>query len=464
MIQRAAFLAALCLLAAACASPPSAAPTLTAPPRVSQTATPPAPAEARGPWLMLPAPGGLWAYDTRSGSLDQVETLHLLAPQDVAAIPAPSGGRIAYITGINGIEQLTLHIRSLAAGEHHRIPILADEHLPPQGAGAGDPRAEAVRALFEAVSIAWSPDGTRLAFTAVLETPRAELYLLDVRDLWDPDAPLPIRRLTDGPGHTLQPAWAPGGEDLVYVAAERFDGESWGEVRTVPASGGASRLLAPAAGPGVETFLGWHGPDRLLLHARAPSCGSDALRTVDLAGRNETPAWSGPFNAAAYASRSGALLVAVDRFAASCPGAAAEGLYRLSGPGAEPVRITTGEAFLPVWDGASGLFFARTGSAVLAVGPGGSAVELQGPEPVLPSAAPDGTLAWALGGGVWTGALNGAPAQIFAGPAAAPAWSPDGQTLYFLGEAGLYRAASPGFEPELVGIGDFSGIAFWLDQ
>ena len=70
-------------------------------------------------------------YDTSGEALTHPETRVPLAPQDSTAMPAPAGGRFAYITGRNGIEDLALNVLTLPAGEIQSITLIPPEHMPP---------------------------------------------------------------------------------------------------------------------------------------------------------------------------------------------------------------------------------------------------------------------------------------------------------------------------------------------
>ena len=90
-------------------------------------------------------------------------------------------------------------------------------------------------------------------------------------------------------------------------------------------------------------------------------------------------------------------------------------------------------------------------------------VQLPAPEPTLPEANDSGVLVWASGqSGIWLAGLAESQRQVFDQPAFTPAWSLEGETLYFFAEEGLYLALAPAFEPVLIGEGLISGGAFWL--
>jgi len=432
---------------------------------VAVTAVPTEPLS--GPWLMLPGPDGLWAYDLASGELNLVETRHLLAPQDITAMPAPAGGLVAYITGENGIDQLTLNILRLPRAQAQTVSLVAPEFEPATSTQPGEPAAEALRALFEVTSLAWSPDGRLLAFTGLLEGPTADLYLLPVARGDVPTGPGPTVRLTDDPAQATQPFWSPDGQTIIYAGLEDFGmgaGYTMTNVWAARADGSGVRTLYDASASGGEFFLGWLDETTLLVHSWGPNCGNERLRTINVETGTQAPVWDGPFNGAAFDPSGGRVLISIDRFTSQCEGAAAQGLYLLPGPGKERARLLQDEAFLPVWDGTANLFFARTPSAVFSVDLGGSVLQLQAPEPLLPAASRGGDLAWASPlSGLWVAHLGSEARQIYAQPASTPAWSPGGDALFFFAEAGFFRASAPDFTPELIREGLTGAGAFWLN-
>ncbi len=428
----------------------------------TDTAVPPSPTEViSGPWLMLPGPDGLWAFDTADGSFALVENRHLLAPQDITAMPSPAGGSVAFITGVNGIEELTLNVISLPGLSLRTQQLIAPERYPPANAQPGDPSVEAVRALFEVTSIAWAPDGQSIAFTGILEGPSADLYILPV------DRPV-LHRLTETQGHEIQPIWTSDGRHVVYAAVETFGtgaGYTMSGVWRANTDGSGSTLLYDTGESGGESFVGWLDESTLLVHSWSAVCGNEKLRKIDVESGIAAPVWEGPFNGVALDPRTGNILLSLDTFTANCSEAVEQGLYFISGTGNKTVRITSDEAFLPNWDSVAGFFLARTPTAVLAVGPGGSTFQLQGPEPSLPAANRAGGFAWASPiSGIWIAHLNEEARQVYFMPAFIPVWSPNGNTLYFFAEGGFYAAFAPLFEPQLLKEGLASGGAFWLEK
>ncbi len=90
-------------------------------------------------------------------------------------------------------------------------------------ATGGDVR-QVTQGDFDHLSPAWSPDGTRLAYTA---NPDPNADLTNVADVWTvPVSGMePPGRLTRGIGPVLAPAWSPDGSRIAYVG---HDNSCWG--------------------------------------------------------------------------------------------------------------------------------------------------------------------------------------------------------------------------------------------
>jgi Tol biopolymer transport system component/imidazolonepropionase-like amidohydrolase len=79
---------------------------------------------------------------------------------------------------------------------------------------------------------AWSPDGTRLAFTSD-RAGGMDIWIRDLRTGGD-------RRLTSLPDAEMAPAWSPDGRSIVFVANQAYE---QGELYVVPADGGEPRKI-----------------------------------------------------------------------------------------------------------------------------------------------------------------------------------------------------------------------------
>ncbi|GAB4578298.1 MAG: hypothetical protein Fur0022_10330 [Anaerolineales bacterium] len=426
-----------------------------------------------GPWLVIITPDGAWVVSAEDSTLARVVDVPILAPQDTFAMPAPHGGFAAFITGNSRLQDLTLHILTLPRNLTRTIPLTLPEYAVQADALPGDPALEAARALVELTSLAWAPDGSRLAFMGMREGPTSDLYTFSMDEFWTAmpeDDAEGLIRWTDGPSQGILPNWSPDGRYILHAGVNTLGtgaGYDMAGVWVVDTlTGEVQEVYTPA--DGAEIFVGWQDEDTFLVHSWSPVCGNENLRAVDIPSGEIRMIWDGAFNGVAFTREEGqgALLISVDQYLADCSPNLGPGLFLLFGPeylGLD--TIVSEEAFLPVWDAQARLFFARTADKVYAIEMDEDVIvirPLMAPEPALPSASADGKLAWALRSGIWVGSLNTETVQIFASPASLPIWSPDGQTLFFVAEEGLYAAHAPEFVPQLIGEGLLGTGAFWV--
>ena len=57
--------------------------------------------------------------------------------------------------------------------------------------------------------MAWSPDGSQLAFIGAVNGPTSDLYVYDL-------AEDQVRQLTDGLAHAANPIWSPDGKHIFH--------------------------------------------------------------------------------------------------------------------------------------------------------------------------------------------------------------------------------------------------------
>ncbi|HEV8470647.1 MAG TPA: S9 family peptidase [Candidatus Limnocylindria bacterium] len=116
--------------------------------------------------------------------------------------------------------------------------------------------------------IAWSPDGTKLAYTA---NAAGKGFAVHIVDATTGDT----RALTDGARDDFQPRWSPDGQRLAYWS-RRESTRTNADLFVVPASGGEARRLETRGGVDGESIDGRWSPD-----------GSRISFTTDTRGRQE---------------------------------------------------------------------------------------------------------------------------------------------------------------------------------
>lgn len=285
---------------------------------------------------------------TRTMRIDDV--LALTVPSQPAL--SPDGGRLAYVLGGIDVDadRATSAIwleeggaaRALTHGTSDNAPVfspagdeiafLREGQLWTLPLAGGEPR-QRTRIPLGAGAAVWSPDGTRIAFTAPVAKESGETetdeqraaregapivtdavdYMIDgawfvrgvrqqlhVLDLAEDR----VRRLTDGDVHVDSPAWSPDGGTLVYTArpegASDLDARAAVHAMAPEDPAAAPRIVAFADGlaatvtfvPDGESLIvvGWTGEPRG--HAGLFRVDLASGRTTDLAGsldRNVMP-------------------------------------------------------------------------------------------------------------------------------------------------------------------------------
>lgn len=415
-----------------------------------------------GPWLVLnTAPNGtgegsLWVVNPDGSGLRQVfASPYALSPHESSAAVAPSGGYVAFISQSDGnLHNLTLNLLTLPDGLVQVItPLTTLETEPAPEALGGDPALEAARAVFEATSLAWSPDGRKLAFMGMMQGPTSDLYVYSLDD----DTTI---RLTDGPAQAYGPEWSPDSRSIVHFGVSSFGtgaGYNMEGVWAAAADGSAVVTLYDPSGSGAEEFIGWVAPDTFIVNSWDAGCGRRDLRAVNAeTGETLNTLWKGAFSEVAFTNR-GELLLALPgdiTGQAGCGVAGMEpGLYLIQSWEGAAKRAYEGAPFWsrPTWSAEMEVFFAQTEGGAVQVAPDGQVTELPAPGPMTPVVSTDGQW-WAWNGwgwsstptGMWIGAVGESPTQVFEGAVPTTTWAPDRPVLFFLSEDRLYMANRDG--------------------
>jgi dipeptidyl aminopeptidase/acylaminoacyl peptidase len=410
-----------------------------------------------GPWWVFQTHDGLWAINPDASGLTQLSGRISILPVDFADSVASQGGKLAFITSSDSVRRadLSLEILSLPDGSIRKLTSLTSpETEPDPDSVPGDPEFEAVRAVADLHSFAWSPDGNSLAFMGVIGGPTSDLYVysLDTGD---------ITRLTDGPSQAISPTWSPDSEFIVHSGVDTLGTGAGYLMRGVWAARADNSsvldLYPIPQGSGNEVVVGWISPDRFLVYTWSVICGPRSLRTYNLADGSEETLWNGFFSNVALDLNRGNVLLTIDEMTANCNEGGVQGIFLFQTGQMTAFEVLEFGVYKMSWVPEVDRFLARFGVDLLAIGPEGEASKLASApienDPVIPT---DGTH-WAFSGtdqiggaGVWVGDFGQSAGQVFSGGAWGLSWSPGGEGFFFFADGGLHFAPAPNFSPILV--------------
>lgn len=465
--------AALGLAALACSlSSPSTGPSTSAPspppatssPLAQTQAAPEGDLELTGPWWTFSTSVGFFAINPDGSGLTRFYPDEILPPHVHRIQASASGGHLAFLTG-NGIYNTTLHVVSFPdLAPVAEKALTSEDSEPGPGASPGDPSGEAVRAMIDAPSLAFSPDGRDLAFMGAIQGPTSDLYVLSL-------ATGDTTRLTDGPSQGYQPVWSPDGRYIVHTGVRTFGsgaGYAMEGIWAAQADDSGVVTLYDPSDSGAEQVLGWVDNTTFVVHSWDTFCGPNNLRLFDVGTQQSVVLWPEYFQSVAFDPLDATALAAVSSEECNSDGQA--GLFSVPADGRAPLRFVEDKARRVTWSPEAELFLASTEFGVLAIDSDGQFVDLdvpQGAEGLPAVAAGSRDLAW-RGQSLWVGPLLGSidnpPREVFAEPVYRATWDPSGQSILFFADRGLYVAVRPEFTPKLVaeGLHNRNGYAGWV--
>ncbi len=310
------------------------------------------------------------------------------------------------------------------------------------GDEVGNPAFEALRAMQMPGSIAWSPDGTRLAFVAARDADSADVYLLNIADK-------SVTRLTEEPGHAYELNWSPDGQFLEFLSAHSFGtgaGSLMESLWVYDFQNNQSQLLENLESGG-ETFLAWTDISHFLISSWGTICEGYSLRLVNAVRSFNEVIVDGCFSGIAYDPEKKQGMFAVTEFNyeyCNCGEPLDPGLMifgeGIGYPSAGDIGTKKFEqldaytvSFVP-----QGNFFVIYGYDAQQFIFDENFVNLEIPAEVVqftPYAAPNGERwAWSsyLESGLWvTTEQHANPVKVSDVFSGVPLWSQDGQTIYF---------------------------------
>ena len=458
-------------------SPPSEhQPPTTSPTNIPDQPAPPAPDElpsispapegslsSQGPWFVFSGPGSLWALNADGSGLTQIADEVVKWNRDWTSGVSPSGGHVAYISGQDDFYNLALNIYSFQSDESRLITPLVSPELEPDPDVTFE-RVEAIESIAYFDSLAWSPDGSQLAFIGALDGLSSDLYIYLLADG-------SIIRLTDGPSQAYQLSWSPDGKNILHYGVETFGtGAGYALTGTYAARADDSGIIT-LSGPfsGDEIVVGWLDARSAVVYSWSPSCEVHDLHSLNIETSAETMLFAGPFRDAVMEPASGSIIVLVSESSDFCAQDAGQGLHLIP-RGGSPFHLLKDKPSGVLWSPDAGQFFARTEFGVVAVSTAGDWVPLETLTGKYPAANPlDKSLAWYGGdSGLWLSPFQVTPdgpqpQQVFDQRVLFASWDPSGQYLLFMGEDYVSVLHRPSMQIFTVAEGVGGRVGVWVN-
>ena len=407
-----------------------------------------------GPWWIFSDPEGLFAINPDGSGLTQFYYGPINSPWSRQILVSNSGGHLAYLIGES--YDATLKIT------HFPWRTLVTEK--PLLSFNSDLDMDAMRAIVEFQSMAFSPDGRFLAFMGAIDGPTSDLYLFSLETF-------ETIQLTDGPSQAYQPVWSPDGKYIVHTGVSTFGtgaGSSLTGIWAYVVENADAISLYDPSGSGSEKIIGWVDNQTFVVHSWDMSCGAHNLRTFNIETKESTTLWAESFRSIAFDQSSAVALLSSNDGECSPDGGA--GIYIVPADGNAPYRIVEDTGPQVIWSQDVNLFLVSGEFGPMAVDSRGQFIDLDMPQgaQVFPAVAPGSRdLAWP-GESLWIGSLLGSidnpPKEIFNEPVYTVTWVPDGQSVIFFADSGLYIAHQPDYTPILIaeGLDNRNGYSGWM--
>ncbi|MBN1428570.1 MAG: PD40 domain-containing protein [Anaerolineae bacterium] len=456
---------------------PSRTPSPSLTPTIAPSSTPDMPLSENGPWLVFLANDELWAMNPDGTGLTQLTRIpdRKLSRFEVNRITLANGSReIAYIASESTSQSSShwLHILRFPGGLDKQVAALDS------GTGSDEDQLELD---YMPLDLAWSPDGTQLAFTGATYGPTLDVYT------YTPFTNK-ILRLTDGSMHAWNLLWSPDGRYILHTANPWFEGSGSrledGVVWAVRADG---TERAKNFGRGAH-YKGWLSYDTLLLYT-GPSilCGYE-LRTLNVdSTKIHSILPSKCFSDVAYDLTRNIALITFNEFPESI-GIENEEIPP-EGPGAYFLRngelsFFSSDIAWVYWSTEESKFYGGDAQdQVYEITKEGDIIPIDAPTCSVPYPSPDGQYrAWARtssqyamslehdpsppASGLWIDRPDGTRTQVDTAISETTGaeyvmWSPDSRHIFFISNRIGYVASAPDFIPISLGIEISESHWYW---
>jgi WD40 repeat protein len=395
-------------------------------------------------------PGTIRTYDVEAETLAEISLPEPIITADLANGLSPDGQILIVRAGSPlNTDELGLYRVDLMTGQTSQLTPLLNLDVQRKIVNETGTRAfDTLRAVTRDDSLAWSPDGRFLAFTAALNTTSSDLYV------WDPEKDQ-IDRLNGLYSHSASPYWSPGSNWLVAQDLGDFNEETGWRVEAVsglqiPGFNNQSTLYLPDTDSRGEVFVGWLSAQSLMSYSLTAE-GPKALRQVNLETHKATVNLAGAFMQAAVDPTTGAFAYALDAESAA-EADLIGGVYLVLPGSASPNLIRAGSWPSLTWD-PGGMFLASGSQGLLAFTSDGQSIHL--PEERQARLSPSGNwiVAWGTADDTSVGARlyqspSGTQLQSLTDlPVSDLCWQPDSKGFFILADGSLYHLVFPGLNP-----------------
>jgi hypothetical protein len=396
-----------------------------------------------GPWLIINSSQGLFALNPDGSGLTQFVEGMVELPNTDQIIAALRGGYIAYHKSGGNENDTAIHIIAFPS-----LELVADI---PLFTYSDEPDWNAVRAIQDWQSMAFSPDGSQLAFMGVIDGPTSDLYRfsLESRELL---------QLTTGRTQGYQPVWSPDGKYILHTGADGFGTGAGFETKgiwTAQADKDNVKTLYAPTPNAAEVIVGWVNDETFVVYSWSQPCGSNNLRTYNVESNQSTILWSESFTDVALDPSSSTIVLTSND--GSCAPVGGAGTYFIPVFGDNPQRVSEDTGPITVWSPAGEMFIVSGGSFeewVVGVNTFGQIVDIDRPSGAyyLPLLSPRSNYLFWSGQSPYISTIdNSVPATEYFGESILRAiWTPDGQAVIFLAKSGLYIAHQPDFKAILI--------------
>jgi hypothetical protein len=431
-------------------------PTVLPDPTLTPTPSPTALTDAKGPWLVYPAPGGnaLHAYDIHAETTIEISLPEPILTGDLLHGRSPDGRTLAIRAGsVLNAEELGLYQVDLTSFEVTQITPLLSLSLQRQVVNQEGTRAvDALEVVTRPDGLAWSPDGRFLAFNAALNNDNSDLYLLDTLN----DR---INRANRFLSQNTSPLWAPGGNWLISQELEidRPGENDWRATFVtgllIPSFINVDTVYQPPTASVEEVFVGWLN-ENIFISYSITKDGPRSLRTVGTDDLKESLIIEGAFQQVAFDPETGMIAFSVS-YESAIPLGLSGGIYRILPESAVYLLQQGGSWDRVRWD-PTGMFIAAGAQGVTLFAPNGDSLLLPEQGNARPSPNGNWLIAWGDGENSTAGARlyqsnSNSPLQtLIPGPVEAVFWQPDSQGFFIQSEGSLYQFVFPGLRPKTI--------------